>query len=475
MKISLLQHATASTSTGSGPPPVQRNLDPLVHPLSRARERKRALNASKMERMFSKPFVAAFEGHEDAVCSMERIRGRLGCIASAGFDGRIIVHSLSRRDTIQAIHGAHKGKTSGLAMASGDRLLSASHDASIKLWNLRLPNTDDENDPLDLESMGNDDREDRMRVDEPPPTDPDTPVMVYQGKVPFNSIHHHRHLPHFATASNGVHVWDETKSAPITNLTFGGSAETVDVVRFNMTEASVLASVGSDRSMCLYDVRTGKAEKRVIMQMRSNSLAWSPTMPSVLLLASEDHNLYTFDIRSLSTPTQIYKGHVSAVISCDWSPTGTEFVSGGWDRTVRIWKEGDGNGKEGQLYHSKRMQRVLTTLYTMDARFVLSGSDDGNVRLWKAHAHERLGVLDTRERNSLEYREALKQRWKYDEEIGKVLRSRPTPKAIRTAAQLKRTMLDAAAEKEDRRRKHSRRGETNPKAERKKVVVVTQD
>ncbi|CCA76785.1 hypothetical protein PIIN_10771, partial [Serendipita indica DSM 11827] len=61
------------------------------------------------------------------------------------------------------------------------------------------------------------------------------------------------------------------------------------------------------------------------------------------------------------------------------------------------------------------------------------------------------------------------------EEIGKVLRSRPTPKAIRTAAQLKRTMLDAAAEKEDRRRKHSRRGETNPKAERKKVVVVTQD
>ena len=58
----------------------------------------------------------------------------------------------------------------------------------------------------------------------------------------------------------------------------------------------------------------------------------------------------------------------------------------------------------------------------MDARFILSGSDDGNVRLWKANAHERLGVLDTREKNALEYREALKQRWKHDDDIGKILR-----------------------------------------------------
>ena len=89
--------------------------------------------------------------------------------------------------------------------------------------------------------------------------------------------------------------------------------------------------------------------------MRSNSLAWSPTFPTSILLASEDHNLYTFDVRSLTQPTQIYKGHVAAVMSCDWSPTGLEFVSGGWDRTVRIWKEGRGSAPE--VYHTKRMQR----------------------------------------------------------------------------------------------------------------------
>ena len=73
-------------------------------------------------------------------------------------------------------------------MASGDRMLSASHDSSIKLWNLRLPNTDDGEDAVGLDLAEKDDKADRMRVDEPPPDDPDTPVMVYQGKVPFKYV-----------------------------------------------------------------------------------------------------------------------------------------------------------------------------------------------------------------------------------------------------------------------------------------------
>lgn len=97
--------------------------------------------------------------------------------------------------------------------------------------------------------------------------------------------------------------------------------------------------------------------------MSNNDLAWCPTHPTTILLASEDHNLYTFDIRSLSFPLQIYKSHVAAVMSCDWCPTGTRFVSGGWDRTVRIWKEGNGNGKSGDVYHTKRMQRSVISYY----------------------------------------------------------------------------------------------------------------
>ena len=182
--------------------------------------------------------------------------------------------------------------------------------------------------------------------------------------------------------------------------------------------------------------------------MRNNALAWSPTFPPSVLLASEDHNLYTFDIRHLSTPSHIYKAHVAAVMSCAWSPTGLEFVSGGWDRTVRIWKEGQGTKPE--IYHTKRMQRfvdrffslslpplsvgiflwlteelrvrVTSTEFTADARFVLSGSDDGNLRIWKAKASDKLGVITARERAAMEYRESLKERWKMDAQVGRVSR-----------------------------------------------------
>ncbi|KAI6115352.1 WD40 repeat-like protein [Pisolithus croceorrhizus] len=446
VKISVLQHApSAHLPTRPGDPtPTSRNLDPLMHPFARARERTRALNAAKIERMFAKPFLRALEGHIDAIEVLCRKPGTLNTVASGSWDGGILVHDIAEQKQVHRILDAHKGKVSGLCFSQGNGLLSCGVDTNIKLWDVSPRDEEVEQKPL----------------------------HIFSGKSPFNSIDHHRSDAIFATASNIVQLWDETKTAAISNLTFPTATETVTSVRFNPSETSVLGSIGSDRSFTLYDIRSGKAERRVTMQMRSNALAWSPTLPTLVLLASEDHNLYTFDVRKLSSPTQIYKAHVSAVMSCDWSPTGLEFVSGGWDRTVRIWKEGKGTRPE--VYHTKRMQRVSSTIFTADARFVVSGSDDGNVRIWKAKAHERLGVITARERAAIEYRESLKERWRYDREVGKISRARHLPKAVHQAAKLKETMLEAQRVKEERRRKHTRAGESKPKAERKKVVLAEQ-
>ena len=117
---------------------------------------------------------------------------------------------------------------------------------------------------------------------------------------------------------------------------------------------------------------------------------------------------------------------------------------------------------------------LTSTIYTSDARFILSGSDDGNVRLWKAHASSKLGVLTTREKSAMEYREALRERWKVDTEISKISRSRRIPKPVFKAGKLKHTMLEARRVKEERRRKHTRAGASKPKAEKKSVVLVEQ-
>jgi WD40 repeat protein len=93
------------------------------------------------------------------------------------------------------------------------------------------------------------------------------PTMSYTSKNGFNGIDHHRTDGIFATASNTVQIWDETRSSPMSTLAFGSSMETVSGVKFNQSETSVLASIGNDRTMCLYDIRTGKAERRIMMQV----------------------------------------------------------------------------------------------------------------------------------------------------------------------------------------------------------------
>jgi len=298
------------------------------------------------------------------------------------------------------------------------------------------------------------------------------PVMTFQGKNGFNGIDHHRTDAVFATASNTVQIWDETKSTPLSTLAFGSSTETVSAVKFNQSETSVLASVGGDRTMCLYDIRTGKAERRIVMTMKSNALSWCPTLPTVLLLASEDHNLYTFDIRRLESPTQVYKGHVAAVMGCDWSPTGEEFVSGSYDRTIRLWNRDEGKSRD--VYHTKRMQRVFDTTYTPTADFLLSASDDGNVRIWKTNASAKLGPIDTRERASIEYRKKLREKWGGEKGVRSIERRRRLPSSIQNATELKRTMLGARKVKEDNRRRHTKDGDLKPKAERKKILVAEQ-
>lgn len=67
--------------------------------------------------------------------------------------------------------------------------------------------------------------------------------------------------------------------------------------------------------------------------------------------------------------------------------------------------------------------RVTSSIFTADARFVLSGSDEGNVRIWKAKASEKLGIVTARERAAIEYRNTLVDRWKMDSTVGKVVRS----------------------------------------------------
>jgi len=95
-KISVLQHdpSVHLPMRPGDPTPTSRNLNPLMHPFARARERTRALNAAKIERIFANPFVASLEGHSDAVEVLVRKPKSLTTVASASWNGGACVACL---------------------------------------------------------------------------------------------------------------------------------------------------------------------------------------------------------------------------------------------------------------------------------------------------------------------------------------------------------------------------------------------
>jgi len=50
------------------------------------------------------------------------------------------------------------------------------------------------------------------------------------------------------------------------------------------------------------------------------------------------------------------------------------------------------------------MQVVSSVSYTMDSGYVLSGSEDMNIRLWKNTSYKPIGVINQRESRAIEYR-----------------------------------------------------------------------
>lgn len=96
-------------------------------------------------------------------------------------------------------------------------------------------------------------------------------------------------------------------------------------------------------------------------------------------------------MRFLDSATIVYKDHVKAVIDVDYSPTGTEFVSGSYDKTVRIFDATRGRSRD--VYHAKRMQKITSVIWSSDSKYLLCGSDEMDIRLWKANASEKLGPV----------------------------------------------------------------------------------
>ena len=467
------------------------SLNPSLHPYAQQREYTRALNAVKYERLFAKPFLYSLDGHRDAVCSLSRVRHQLSWMASGGCDGELKLWSLAQRRCEWSAK-AHDGFVRSVCSDdTGQRLFTCSTDMTVKMWDV-----DQDKRRRDLDAASS-----------PASASAVTPTSTYLHPHAVNCMDHHHAEPMFAAASSVVSLYSPLRPDPIHSFSWG--ADSINCVSFSPVEHHLLLSASSDRCVLLYDTRQRTAAKKILLLMQTNAIALSPLDAFYFLTASEDHNVYAFDLRRLDHAVCIHKvrrsaesmktaqarpcvpsavsdlrvccavplcqDHVAAVMSVDYSPTGREFASGAYDRTVRLWDVwnagggvggvGGSGGRSRDVYHTKRMQRVWSVRWSWDAQYVMSGSDDTNLRMWKGRASARLGVQTPRERQAREYRDRLVERYAAVEEVRRIHKHRHVPKAVLNARKLKEEMEKSEKRKEAERRRHKRPREQTAEGE----------
>jgi WD repeat and SOF domain-containing protein 1 len=114
-------------------------------------------------------------------------------------------------------------------------------------------------------------------------------------------------------------------------------------------------------------------------------------------------------------------------------------------------------------------------LYSMDSRYIVTGSEDTNIRIWKARASESLHTLLPREKEKLLYSEKLKKKYKYNQEIKRILRHRHLPKFIMKRKQTKHFQKEARHKKLENMRANNRPEDAPFTAERKKDLDTRED
>ncbi|KAK1259747.1 hypothetical protein QJS04_geneDACA024436 [Acorus gramineus] len=424
---------------------VFRNFDPSLRAQEKATEYVRALNAAKLDKIFARPFVGAMDGHIDAISCMAKNPNHLKAIFSGSMDGDIRLWDLATRQTVCRFSD-HRGAVRGLTVSTdGNILISCGTDSIVRLWNVPA-----------IKMFGSDSLSEHSE-----------PLASYPWKHAFWGVDHQWNGNLFATVGAQVDIWDHNRSEPVNSFEWG--KDTVISVKFNPGEPDMLATSASDRSITLYDLRMSSPARKFIMKTKTNAIAWNPMEPMNFTAANEDCNSYSFDARKLDEAKCVHKDHVSAVMDIDYSPTGREFVTGSYDRTVRIFQYNSGRSRE--IYHTKRMQRVFSVKFSCDGTYIISGSDDTNLRLWKTNASEQLGVLLPRERKKHDYHEAVKERYKHLPEVKRIVRHRHLPKPIYKASSLRRMMLEAERRKEERRRAHSAPGSNPTQPYRRRRII----
>ena len=153
-------------------------------------------------------------------------------------------------------------------------------------------------------------------------------------------------------------------------------------------DSKVVAVAGSNRSVELWDLPTGKK----LQTFKGNTgrvydVFFSPDGQKIVS-GSDDRKVMIWEVKT-GRILNTLEGHQERVYTAIFSPDGKTIATSSSDRTIRLWNAE--TGKPINTFQEKSW--VYDVSFTPDSKVLASGSKDGAIRLWNVETGQIIKTL----------------------------------------------------------------------------------
>lgn len=199
-----------------------------------------------------------------------------------------------------------------------------------------------------------------------------------------------------ASWDNTARLWDAESGESIRELK--GHTKELTWAEFSADGSQVLTT-SRDTTARFWDPKTGACLRILFIQEELNAATLSPS-GQLLAVATMGADEWLWDAASGRSVTWL-QGHLGTVTAVAFAPSGQEVATASEDGTTRIWSargeergEQDAFGRDGFCSLILRHRDAVTSVsYSSDGLMVVTGSEDGTVRIWSTETGECLRQL----------------------------------------------------------------------------------
>ncbi len=340
--------------------------------------------------------IATFKGHTDRVSSVVYSpNGKQ--IASGSVDNTVRLWDAASRRLTATLTGHTKRVTSVVYSPNGQQIASGSWDNKVRLWDVRLaqPSRKVIGHTKRVSSVAyspngqqiaSGSYDNTVRLWDAASGNLTATLTGQTWKV--SSVVYSPNGQQVASGSFDymVRLWNAISGNLTATLT--GHTKRVSSVVYS-PNGKQIASGSDDHTVRVWDADSGAltATLRGHTSIVS-SVAYSPNGGQIAS-GSVDNTVRLWDTASGALAATL-KGHTGEVTSVVYSPNGEQIASGSVDNTVQLWDAGSGAVAATLKGHTGE---VTSVVYSPSGEQIASGSDDQTVRLWDVISGRCLAVI----------------------------------------------------------------------------------